>query len=93
MPIQTPDFSSLAAFENADFENKVRLLPELWRFVLLRCALLHRADNYPSEIFGALTLLGRKTEALELAALLENQNVKVKVLAANRPGLEPTSQP
>ncbi len=80
MPIQTPDFSPLAAFEATDFENKVRLLPELWRFVLLRCALLHRADYYSPEIFGALTLLGRKAEALELAALLEHPSAKVKAL-------------
>lgn len=57
------------------------LLPQLWRYSLLRCSLTSRADNYPDALIEALALVGRAQEAIGLAELMTDPTRKARVLA------------
>ncbi|NWJ97567.1 MAG: hypothetical protein HXX20_17410 [Chloroflexi bacterium] len=58
----------------------IGLLPNLWRYSLLRCSLNSQADNYPDAWFEVMVLVGRQQEALGLAELLTKPKKKAEVL-------------
>jgi tetratricopeptide (TPR) repeat protein len=69
-----------ATLENWSFEEGLSLLPELWRYSLLRCSLASRADNYPAEWYEGMVLVGCQQEAIGLAELLTNPEKKAYVI-------------
>ena len=61
-------------------EEALGVLPNLWRYTLLRCSLVSRADKYPPEAFQLLLQLKREQEALGLVSLLTQAVHRAKVL-------------
>ncbi len=61
-------------------EDMLNFLPHLWRYTLLRCSLNSRADQYPPEAFGALVLMKRGKDAIDLARLLTEPEKKAQAL-------------
>jgi len=91
--VQDLDFGRQAAARHGEtIEEELALLPQLWRFTLLRGSLKSRADQYPLELFQVMLLLGRETEVMGLAELLTNPVYKVQILLqiANHLGRLPT---
>ena len=69
-----------AARTEIDLSDGFALLPNLWRYTLLRCTLASQAMSYPPELFEALVLLKRSPEALGFAELLTDPAKKVETL-------------
>jgi hypothetical protein len=79
--VQDLDFGrKAAAWEGWTLEEGLALLPQLWRYTLLRGSIRSRADQYPLELFRLMLLLGRESEVLGLVELLTNPLYKVQVL-------------
>jgi hypothetical protein len=70
-----------AARPSLSNEEALTLLPNLWRYSLLRCSLTSGADSYAGTVFEALAALGRQREAIDLAEVLTEQSNRAKVLA------------
>lgn len=70
----------IAAWEGWSPEEAIDYLPRLWRYTLLRCSLISRADSYPLEAFRLMMRLGQEEKALGLAELLTHQEDKAAVL-------------
>jgi tetratricopeptide (TPR) repeat protein len=69
-----------AAWEGWTLREGIALLPQLWRYTLLRCSLTSRADRYPLKAFQLLLLLKRERQALGVAELLTRPDHKARVL-------------
>ncbi|WP_240614554.1 tetratricopeptide repeat protein [Herpetosiphon llansteffanensis] len=53
-------------------EEQIQNLPRLWKYSLLRTSLNSRVDQWPSDLFVILAMLGRTQEALERIELLSD---------------------
>jgi len=63
-------------------QRSLALLPQLWRYSLMRVGLAGRADRYPRALFLALVALGRAREAESLADLLTDVVARADTLCA-----------
>lgn len=61
------------------FEEKITLLPRLWRYSMLRCSLASQANAYPIDAFQLLLRLDREHEAFGLAEMQDDPRKKAKV--------------
>jgi Caspase domain len=64
-----------------NFDEGVALLPNLWRYSLLRCSLTTQADECPDILFETLLLVGREQEAIGLAELMTRSAQKARVFS------------
>lgn len=70
-----------ASREGLELAEGIGLLPNLWRYTLLRVSLASRVDNYPIEIFEQIFLAGREKECLARVELLTDSDKKIEILA------------
>ena len=68
------------ARSGAGFDERLRLLPRVWRYSLLRDSLKLRADLYPSEVLQAFAALGQEQEAMGLVELIAEPSWKAWTL-------------
>ena len=74
-----------------NFEEALDLLPNLWRYTLLKHSLLNVADRYPAAFFETLIELGQAQTAITLVERLTVAEYKVDLLCAIVPRLQKCS--
>jgi hypothetical protein len=60
-------------------EKKIRLLPALWRYGLLRASLVTQADNYPDLAFLVMVMLKQYRQALAVVELISDDHRKARL--------------
>lgn len=78
--IENLDHLRWAATQKPDFEEKLKALPELWKYTLLHGTLVSRINAYPNELFEVLWRAGHEDEVGALLQLLPDSTRKDQLL-------------